>query len=365
MFGWLSLRRIRPTVLLAQLAIGLIGSEVLLRVFAGDEINLLPRYHSAVTYGDFTLRRIRPSTTFWHTTRDGSWKFVTNAQGFRNLGDIPYERTPAMRRVLAIGDSHTQGYEVDQDRTFAARVETLLRRRGPAEVLNAGVSGFGTAESLVFLENEGIKYRPDVVVLGFYQNDFDDNIKAGLFRLDDGKLVVARQKHTPGTGILGVINEFAVVRWLSENSRLYSVALNVAWETGKLVLLGFEQRRLETEFAVSEVQLDTYKVDLAVGLLARMHAFCRERGIPLIVVDIPRPLDGPDFRASVPPELVDRFRANSDRFISSDEALDRFRGVAQFHVPHGHRHISDFSHMILALEIEKAVVELHRPGAAK
>ena len=67
-----------------------------------------------------------------------------------------------------MGVSNTQGFEVRQEHTFSAVSERYLRREGTsAEVINAGVSGFSTAEALVLLENEGINDKPDVVVLGF------------------------------------------------------------------------------------------------------------------------------------------------------------------------------------------------------
>ena len=45
-------------------------------------------------------------------------------------------------------------------------LEQVLRRRGyDVEVLNAGVSGFSTAEEYLYLERELFRYDPDVVVL--------------------------------------------------------------------------------------------------------------------------------------------------------------------------------------------------------
>ena len=87
-----------------------------------------------------------------------------------------------------------------QDYTFSSVIEKYLDRQEiNAEVINAGVSGFSTAEALLFLENEGVKYSPDYVVLGFYANDYQDNIKAGFFKLDEeDNLVIQKNKHIPG-----------------------------------------------------------------------------------------------------------------------------------------------------------------------
>ena len=66
--------------------------EVFLRVFFKDRIILFPRYQTDAQYREFTIRRLRPNREFWHTSVDGSWKFVTNSQGFRNKVDFSYEK---------------------------------------------------------------------------------------------------------------------------------------------------------------------------------------------------------------------------------------------------------------------------------
>lgn len=192
---------------------------------------LAPRYHTDYRYGRYTLRGIRPNSEYWMTSNAGSWKFVTNKNGFRNTKNFGHEKPVSTIRVLSLGDSHTQGYEVRQEFTFSAVLERFLNHNaGKAEVINAGVSGFSTAEELVFLENEGVKYNPDVVVLGFFANDFEDNIKAGLFELDDqNRLIERKYEHIPGVRIQNAIYSIPGVPWLSENSYFYSLLFNNLW----------------------------------------------------------------------------------------------------------------------------------------
>jgi hypothetical protein len=79
------------------------------------------------------------------------------------------EKPSGVFRVIALGDSTTEGFEVAQNDTYTAVLERYLKKYGVnAEVFNTGTSGFGTAEELLYLENEGIKYNPDAVVLGFF-----------------------------------------------------------------------------------------------------------------------------------------------------------------------------------------------------
>jgi hypothetical protein len=69
---------------------------------------------------------------------DNIWKTEVNitADGFRSNGnDAPPSGTP----ILAVGDSMTFGDEVDDDETWPAQLERLLRR----PVVNGGVFGYG------------------------------------------------------------------------------------------------------------------------------------------------------------------------------------------------------------------------------
>ncbi|MGH9895535.1 MAG: GDSL-type esterase/lipase family protein, partial [bacterium] len=196
-------------------ALSLALGEVVVRALYKEQTVLFPRYHTDFRYGQYTLRGIRPDSEFWHTSADGSWRFVTNDRGFRDVRRFTYAKPAGTLRVLSLGDSQTQGYEVRQEATFSAVLERYLSGRGlKAEVLNAGVSGFSTAEELAFLENEGYKYEPDVVVLGFYANDFEDNLRAGLFTQERGQLVERKYEHIPGVRIQNVIYGVPGVRWL-------------------------------------------------------------------------------------------------------------------------------------------------------
>ncbi len=178
---------------------------------------LFPRYHTDYRYGKYHLRGIRSSADFWHTSVDGSWEFRTDSRGFRNEQNYAYGKHSGALRILSIGDSMTQGYEVRQNYTFSAVARRYLKHLGvQAQVINAGVSGYSTEEELAFLENEGYKYQPDVVVLGFYANDFDDNVRSGLFDLDrQGKLIAKRYEYLPGVAIQNVIYRLPGMAWLS------------------------------------------------------------------------------------------------------------------------------------------------------
>jgi len=89
-----------------------------------------------------------------------------NAKGLRGP-DHPHRRTPGRRRVLVLGDSQAWGFGVGEEEVLAARLATTMG----VEVVNGGVSGFSTDQELLWLRDEGVRYRPDLVVLVVTGND--------------------------------------------------------------------------------------------------------------------------------------------------------------------------------------------------
>ena len=331
-------------------AVALVLGEVVVRAVLKDQTVMFPRYHTDYRYGEYTLRGIRPNAEFWHTSVDGSWKFTTNSHGLRDTREFPYQKPAGTLRVLALGDSHTQGSEVRQEATYAAVLERALNASGfKAEVLNAGVSGFSTAEALAYLEAEGHRYQPDVVVLGFFANDYEDNLKAGLFALEDGKLRVSKLDHVPGVRIQNAIYAVPGVTWLSENSYFYSVAFNTVWLHSKN-LLAAHAKEQAVDYAIATKAKSKYDIELAAALVERMHAFCQRRNIRLIVVDIPE--------APAPYKVSKSISFKTDaEVVDASKLFAPYAGAVQAHLPHGHTHISEFTHALIGAELGRRITE--------
>src|SRR5262245_61750664 len=262
--------------------VALLAIEFAFRLFLGHTIVLFPRNHAAAQYGEYTLRSMTPNAVFWHRSIDGQWRFKTNNKGFRDDKDYAYAKPTGTLRVLLLGDSHTAGFEVDQDKTYASVLERSLAERGVrAEVLNTGISGFGTAEELAYLENEGLRYAPDVIVVAFFANDFSDSARAGLYRLVDGKLEVASRQHAPAVGIISLTLAQPGLKWLGENSYAYSYAFNAVWDLFKSISV----RRAATasaggpEYAVPVGEVGANDEALVVALLQRIGDLGRREGM--------------------------------------------------------------------------------------
>lgn len=82
-------------------------------------------------------------------------------------------------RVAILGDSYTFGYGVDQGESFPAQLERRLRARGvAADVINAGVPGFGAREERRMLEKHVLPLGPALVLVAVYGNDLQDNVRS-------------------------------------------------------------------------------------------------------------------------------------------------------------------------------------------
>lgn len=88
----------------------------------------------------------------------------SNSKGLRGTTEYDYARTPGKRRILVLGDSFTFGTDVSDNETFSHDLESALP---DTEVLNLGVQGYGQDQMLLYLREEGVKYHPDIVLLGF------------------------------------------------------------------------------------------------------------------------------------------------------------------------------------------------------
>jgi hypothetical protein len=102
--------------------------------------------------------------------------FRANALGFNDLDHTP-AKPPGRFRVLLLGDSFVEGYQVPPERHLARRLEALAARdRHALEVVAMGISGYGQSHELATYESLGRGFAPDLVVVFFCPNDLWNNL---------------------------------------------------------------------------------------------------------------------------------------------------------------------------------------------
>jgi lysophospholipase L1-like esterase len=147
---------------------------------------------------------------------EGVW-VRTNSRGLRER-ELPLAKSAGTRRVVFLGDSVTFGAGVRDDEPFPRLLETGINGSGaaaPIEILNTGVVGYNTIQELARLEQVGLAYQPDVVVLTFVVNDLLET-----FSIFD-------HQYEPTGALAG-----AKV-WLRRNSHLYRFVQQMYWRVGQ------------------------------------------------------------------------------------------------------------------------------------
>jgi hypothetical protein len=121
-----------------------------------------------------------PGAKSWQTELDFSVPVEINSQGLRGPEIEPKgERF----RILMVGDSAIAASGVTAEESLPLRLESLL---GPDkfEVLNGGFAAYSTVQELLFLQEQGLGLKPDLVILAFAAvNDIQMNYEATYMRL--------------------------------------------------------------------------------------------------------------------------------------------------------------------------------------
>lgn len=193
-------------------------------------------------------RALRPGAEGWWTSEGRAYVRI-NQDGFRDR-DHALDKGQGVYRIAVLGDSFSEAFQVPVDSTYWAILERELldhvkageadphwlpglRESKAVEVLNFGVSGYGTAHELLVLRGEVWKYTPDLILLQIFPvNDICDNGAdfsvpwSPVFELKDGAPVLDRGflDHPPLRG------RYPRLFRVADRVRNRSRVVQLAWE---------------------------------------------------------------------------------------------------------------------------------------
>jgi hypothetical protein len=102
---------------------------------------------------------------------------IINKQGYHDKSDfIDLTSDINSIKVLFIGDSYTWGASSDVDSSFVNVFEQKINKVLPVIVWNAGIPATGTNYALHVTRRFLSLQKSNIVILGFFENDFDDNL---------------------------------------------------------------------------------------------------------------------------------------------------------------------------------------------
>lgn len=209
-----------------------------------------------------------------------------NSQGYRGKVYF-YNKNSTKKRIIMLGDSIAFGYGVKGEQTFSDYLNLIDK---DWEVINLSVQGYGTDQELIKLQNEGLRYQPDVVFLNFcLNNDFRDNVSSKFiydstfpkpfFLLEDKKLV----KHNEHLE-RNYFQKFAF--YVAQTSILFNKIASAV-----------KLRKIVKHRIIKTIPINDNK-EITFALIERMHNILKERGIQFIVLIFP---DKSNFKPNAQP----------------------------------------------------------------
>lgn len=174
---------------------------------------------------------LAPGAQGWYRKEGRSYVRI-NSDGLRDQ-EHSTTKPPNTLRIALIGDSYPEALTVPLEQSFWSVMKTKLEQCDAApgkaiEVINFGVSGYGTAQELLTLREKVWKYSPDVVMLAVTtNNDVLDNSRAlkkvdeiPYFILRDNQLVLDNSFQSSRTFLWRQSKINRLGRWLRNHSRV-------------------------------------------------------------------------------------------------------------------------------------------------
>ena len=319
------------------LALALVAAEGSLRAWLAVDMVTYFRPHPTLHW------QVRPHL---HDFQEGgdTGKITTNGDGMREV-DVPRRKGADELRVLVLGDSSNFGHGVDGDEVWSSVLEELLAPRlvgRELQVLNGACPGWTTYQALVFLDEIGLAYQPDVVIAGF-------NNDPGPDYLGDAERLTPEPLRTIN-GVLWRSELYLLAREavLASVRRLRPVAYQhyQAREAGRSPTYG-KLAEQEAEALVPRVSQDAF-----VANLRALHALGAQRGYRFVWVDMPINRSEPDLvERYVNPDYRQAAQALAEELgfpvVQADAAFQQ-RPPGRLHLPRHVFHPDPRGHRLLA-----------------
>lgn len=192
-------------------------------------------------YDDVLGVKLMPERSGWYR-KEGEAFLEINSLGYR---DREHELDPPANtfRIVVLGDSFTEARQMPTEDTYWYRLGEALATCSAldgkeVEVLNFGIGGYSTTQSLLAYEMDARRFQPDLVLLGFFSgNDVRENSRAlsagktdwkmhrPFHNLDDGELTLTPPAPLPiwKQAVYSGVQNSRVLELVNEGRRHWSV----------------------------------------------------------------------------------------------------------------------------------------------
>lgn len=197
--------------------------------------------------------------------------YKINAFGFR---DQKYrERKAHEKRIIAVGDSLTFGWDLPLQDTYHKQVEALMISQGKSvEVYGMGVVGYNTEQEYQLIKNNVLRFAPDMLVLQVCPNDFERKLSIRIS--PDEKRFALTPYHD--FSIPYVFTKSSGSRFLMRHSYLFRfLNLKISWL----------KKKREKNYAPKEVFL--LGEERSLSYIKKIKNYLDKNSIPFSVVLFP------------------------------------------------------------------------------
>lgn len=307
---WLN-RRVAENIIILFVSFGvsLLLIELMVRIFFPQRIETPQNFYSSDPLLGWKLK---PYLRQSFSSPDFLIELIVNGKGFR-APEHNYEKPQDTFRIVGIGDSMLFGFGVNYEDTVLFSLERLLYDNNPSaeriEAINLGIPGYNINQYYKILKTEGYRYRPDLVIMFFYQNDWrqDDNYDyAGVDKKGFRGLLVTSDNHFSFKSIRSFL--FPLRSFLKNHSQAYMLARDRI--KGLLMKI-----RLMDIPAVAHYKKDkdfAKRFFHTLDLMNEMNAFCRNQlACPFLVCIIPEKMQ---VRMAFLNMLISAYKIDADAY---------------------------------------------------
>ncbi len=260
-----------------------------------------------------------------------------NSDGLRDH-ERTFQKPKSTLRILALGDSYVWGHGVEYDELFLtiteSKLNTYLESRKlsfnhwtNADIVKAGVGGWGPANEFAYLLTRGHRYDPNVVILCFFTgNDFNDSMNPFQFVEYKGVRILRSSRNS-------ISRARKIHLWLRKHLLTYGLIADV----GKWFILGrsnphpedlsFINNCSNTFFANNPKAMTT-----TFGILRNFKNYCSEKKYEFYVLILPSrvEIDKKWAKKIMDQYGIDEAEINLDRPTKTIEKFCRNEGIKCF-----------------------------------
>ena len=258
-----------------------------------------------------------------------------NEEGFRDQS-WKKEKGEGVIRIITLGDSETFPDTVMIEEQYGKVMEPMLEEKWEKdiEIINMGVSGYGTQQSFKWFQRKGNEFNPDIVTYLFVANDLIENVEQ-RYTIISGSRVDRSWENKP---VLGVIQMS-----IYQKSRLAREAYRMLKGTGKSVTKKSESKKLGKE-----------KWEVMKSTLHEMQKYYEEKNIQFVVII--NPLDTSEENREIIQRMENILDELNIAYVNPTNTYNKQGGKEKFRWEFD-SHLNPKGHKLVAQEVANHLLQ--------